>query len=174
LIGVVTTPKITIRRVAVEKILPLRHRILRAGLPPETAGFDGDDAETTWHLAALMGPDSGGATEAVIGCLSYMLNSFNNEPAWQLRGMAVEQAHQRHGVGKRLLTHAEEALAADGKTDRLWCNARVPAADFYQKQGWAVVSDVFEIPTAGPHVKMTKKLNCPKTRETIEKPRAKR
>jgi len=172
--GVVTIPKITIRRVAVEKILPLRHRILRAGLPPETARFDGDDAETTLHLAALMGPDSNQAAEEVIGCLSYMLNSFNDKPAWQLRGMAVDEAHQRHGVGKKLLTHAEEAVAAEGKVDCLWCNARVPAAAFYQKQGWAIVSDVFEIPTAGPHVKMTRKLNCPKTRETIEKPRVKR
>ena len=42
---------------------------------------------------------------------------------------------------------------------QLWCNARTPAVGFYQRMGWAVVSDVFEIPTAGPHVRMTKRLS---------------
>jgi hypothetical protein len=47
---------------------------------------------------------------------------------------------------------------ADGPVRQLWCNARVPAANFYRKLGWQVVSEVFEIPTAGPHVRMTKAL----------------
>jgi predicted GNAT family N-acyltransferase len=162
-----TTPKIKIRRVAVEQILPLRQRILRAGMPPESARFDGDEAETTLHLAAL------NAGEEVVGCLTLMLNSFNAEPAWQLRGMAVAEAHQRQGLGRKLLARAEEAAAAEGKAACLWCNARTPAAGFYQKYGWTIVSEVFEIPTAGPHVKMSKKLKCPKPRETVEKARGK-
>jgi GNAT superfamily N-acetyltransferase len=170
----VTTPKIKIRRVAVEKILPLRHKILRAGMPPESARFDGDEAGTTIHLAALTVDDAGHAAGEVIGCLSLMLNSFNAEPAWQLRGMAVDETHQRLGVGRELMTRAEEAVAAEGKAGWLWCNARTPAAAFYQKQGWAIVSEDFEIPTAGPHVKMSKKLNCPKPPETVEKRRGKR
>jgi hypothetical protein len=40
----------------------------------------------------------------------------------------------------------------------LWCNARVPAVPFYREMGWAVVSEPFEIPTAGPHVRMVKRL----------------
>jgi GNAT superfamily N-acetyltransferase len=170
----VTTPKIKIRRVAVEMILPLRHRILRAGMPPESARFDGDEAETTIHLAALTIAASGRADGEVVGCLSLMLNSFNADPAWQLRGMAVDEAHQRSGLGRELMTRAEEAVAAEGKAGWLWCNARTPAAAFYQKQGWIIVSDVFEIPTAGPHVKMSKKLKCPKPLETIEKRSGKR
>jgi GNAT superfamily N-acetyltransferase len=162
--NLVTTPKIKIRRVAVEKILPLRHRILRADLPPESAHFDGDEAEKTLHWAALTDATSSRAGEEVVGCLSLMLNSFNAEPAWQLRGMAVDEQHQRHGVGQELMRRAEEAAAAEGNAGWLWCNARTPAAAFYQKQGWTVVSEVFEIPTAGPHVKMSKKLKCPKPR----------
>jgi GNAT superfamily N-acetyltransferase len=166
-----TTPKINIRRVEVEKILTLRHRLLRAGLPLDSARFDGDEAETTLHLAALTDAASGRAGEEVVGCLSLMLNSFNAEPAWQLRGMAVEESQQRRGLGRELMRRAEEAVAAEGNAAWLWCNARVPAAAFYQKQGWTIVSEVFEIPTAGPHVKMSKKLKCPKPRETVEKRR---
>jgi len=169
----VTTPKIKIRRAAVEEILPLRHRILRAGLPPESARFDGDEAETTRHWAALTAEADGRAEDKVVACLSLMLNFWNGEPAWQLRGMAVDEAHQGLGLGQDLLMRAEAAVANEEKAGWLWCNARTPAAGFYQKQGWTVVSEVFEIPTAGPHVKMSKRLESPKPRETIEKPRGK-
>jgi GNAT superfamily N-acetyltransferase len=153
-----TTPKIEIRRVEVEKILDLRHRILRAGLPPESARFDGDEAATTLHWAAFALDASGGPQGPAVGCLSLMLNSFQAEPAWQLRGMAVDQPQQGRGLGRELLRRAEADAAAEGRAGLLWCNARVPAAGFYQKHGWAVVSEAFEIPTAGPHVKMSKKL----------------
>ena len=165
-----TKPKIKIRRVAVEKIHALRHRILRAGLPPESARFDGDEAATTRHWAAFAVDASGREESRPAGCLSMMLNSFQGEPAWQLRGMAVDDPHQHLGLGRELLQHAEEALAAEGKAGLLWCNARMPAAGFYQKQGWTIVSEIFEYPTAGPHVKMSKRLNCANRRESVEKP----
>jgi GNAT superfamily N-acetyltransferase len=168
------TAKIEIRRVGVENILDLRHRILRAGLPPESARFEGDEAETTLHLAAFTVEPAGGAGRAAVGCLSLMLNCFHAEPAWQLRGMAVEEAHQGRGLGRELLAHAEAAAASQGQAGLLWCNARLPAAGFYQKHGWAIVSEVFEIPTAGPHVKMSKRLKSANRRETIEKASGKR
>jgi GNAT superfamily N-acetyltransferase len=168
------TPKIEIRRVEVEQILDLRHRILRAGLPPESARFDGDEAETTLHWAAFALDAAYRAGSQPVGCLSLMLNSFEAEPAWQLRGMAVDDPHQRCGLGRELLARAEEAAAAQGHAGLLWCHARVPAVDFYQKQGWTIVSDVFEIPTAGPHVKMSKRLKCANRRESVEIPHGKR
>jgi GNAT superfamily N-acetyltransferase len=169
------TPKFEIRRVEVAKILDLRHRILRAGLPPETARFEGDEAAETLHWAAYLLDASGSGYEGqVVGCLSLMLNSFLAQPAWQLRGMAVEGSHQGRGLGRELLMRAEETAAAAGKAGLLWCNARVPAAGFYQKQGWTIVSEVFEYPTAGPHVKMSKWLNCVNQRESIENPPCKR
>jgi GNAT superfamily N-acetyltransferase len=165
--------KIEVRRVAVEKILDLRHRILRAGLPPESACFEGDEAETTLHFAAFTVEAPSHAEQRPVGCLTLMLNSFQAEPAWQLRGMAVDEPHQGRGLGRELLTRAEQAVAA-GQVCLLWCNARVPAAGFYEKHGWTSVSEVFEIPTAGPHVKMSKRLKAANPRETIEKPSGKR
>jgi predicted GNAT family N-acyltransferase len=162
-----TTTKIEIRRVEVETILDLRHKILRAGLPPESARFDGDKADTTRHWAAFALDASGHA----VACLSLMLNSFQAEPAWQLRGMAVDQSHQGCGLGREMLRQAEEDVAVEAKAGLLWCNARVPAAGFYQKQGWIIVSEVFELPMGGPHVKMSKRIN---PREFVEKPRGKR
>jgi len=40
----------------------------------------------------------------------------------------------------------------------LWANVRKPAVEFYRKHGWIIVSDEFEIPTAGPHFKMLRQL----------------
>jgi GNAT superfamily N-acetyltransferase len=153
-----TTPHIEVRPVGVERTLDLRLRILRAGLPPESARFDGDEAATTLHWAAFEHDADSQSGERVVGCLSLMLNVWEGESAWQLRGMAVDESWQGRGLGRELLTKAEEAAASKGIAAWLWCNARVPAAGFYQKHGWNRVSAVFEIPTAGPHVKMCKRL----------------
>ncbi len=166
-------PEIEIRRVTVDVILDLRHRILRAGLPPETASFDGDAAPSTIHWAAFpagMPHISAVASLPPIACATMMLNSWRGEPAWQLRGMAVEKGYQRFGLGRQILLHAEAAATQEDKAGWLWCNARVPAAGFYQAHGWDIASDVFEIPTAGPHVKMTKRLISRIQRESVEKP----
>jgi predicted GNAT family N-acyltransferase len=44
--------------------------------------------------------------------------------------------------------------------DLLWCNARTPAVRFYQKQGWTPVGEEFDVPLAGPHVRMFKRLDA--------------
>lgn len=140
-------PEITFRRVAVEAILPLRHRILRAGLPFDTARFDGDYETTTRHYAALSG-------DAVVGCLSLMPSEWEGRPAWQLRGMAADGHVQGRGLGRRLLQVAVGEAARDEPGWIFWCNARTSAIGFYEKLGWQVRSEPFDVLTAGPHVKM--------------------
>jgi GNAT superfamily N-acetyltransferase len=139
--------------VEVESILDLRWRVLRAALPRESARFDGDNEPATRHFAAI-------ADDAVIGCVTILQRPWHEDPAWQLRGMAIDDAWQRRGVGERLLRRVEEYVLAHPHSLQLWCNARVPASGFYQKLGWTVASDVFDIPTAGPHVKMTRQLQA--------------
>jgi GNAT superfamily N-acetyltransferase len=140
-----------IRRVDLEQIIDLRHVVLRAGLPRAAAIFDGDDHTQARHYGAFDGP-------RLIGCVTLHLNTWENSPAWQLRGMAVADTHQKQGIGRKLI-HFIEADLSDSPVRRLWCNARVPAAAFYRRLGWSVVSSPFEIPTAGPHVRMIKRLS---------------
>ena len=72
--------------------------------------------------------------------------------------MAADDRFRSRGLAARCSV-AEDELAREGSPVRLmWCNARVPAVRFYEKLGWAVSGEPFEIPTAGPHVKMTKRL----------------
>lgn len=133
----------------VEAILDLRWRILRAGLPRESACFPGDDDPATLHITALI-------NQQIVGCASFMQNHWNDLPAWQLRGMAVEIDHQSRGIGAKMLGFADREILSRGYSTQLWCNARVPAMNFYLKHGWKIASEVFNIPTAGPHVKMTR------------------
>jgi GNAT superfamily N-acetyltransferase len=141
---------ITIGPVGVEEIVDLRHAVLRPGLARETAYFPGDRDPLTIHLAAKDG-------QTVVACATVLVNQWQGRPACQLRGMAVDPPYQRRGVGARLLAQIER-LAAENGVDVIWANARKPAVEFYRKHGWEIVSGAFEIPTAGPHFKMVRKL----------------
>ncbi|HVX84770.1 MAG TPA: GNAT family N-acetyltransferase [Phycisphaerae bacterium] len=134
-----------------ERIVPLRHAVLRAGLPVETARFAGDEAGSSRHWAAV---DEAGR---IVGCVTLHENAWEGRPAYQLRGMAVAAEEQHRGVGRALLRAAEAFVRGTG-VGRMWCNARTPAAGFYEAHGWVVMSAVFEIPTAGPHVKMVREV----------------
>ena len=139
---------IVVRAAQLHEIVDLRHAVLRQGLPRAEAVFPGDDAPTSRHYGAFR-------DDVAVGCATLHATQWEGEPAWQLRGMATSPEFRRQGLGKMLLEEMEAALPS---TALLWCNARVPYVPFYQAMGWHVVSDPFEIPTAGPHLKMVKRL----------------
>jgi predicted GNAT family N-acyltransferase len=143
--------EVQIREARVEEIIDLRWKILRAGLPRETADFPGDDEPTTHHFAALCG-------DQVVGCASFMRSPWQEKPAWQLRGMAVLEELRSAGIGARMLEDAEGVLAREGFSNQLWCNARTPAAKFYERHGWTKLGEEFHVEHAGPHVRMVKAL----------------
>lgn len=145
---------IVIRLATVDEILDLRWMVLRAGLPRESANFTGDDAPATHHFAAIL-------QTQVVGCVSFMQSPFEGQPAWQLRGMAVRGDMQGKGVGAILVAFAEKFVRPANHSNIVWCNARVAALRFYQRLGWRIVSEVFEIEHAGPHYKMVKQMPAP-------------
>lgn len=140
-----------VREARVDELIELRHALLRPGLPRREAQFDGDQAADTHHFGAFAGSGN-------IGCVSYMRTALENEPAWQLRGMATRADWQGRGVGRRLLEHAEQRLVELSPIRQMWCNARIEAAAFYTRLGWQMVSDVFEVEGVGPHYRMAKRL----------------
>ena len=140
-----------LRQATLDEIFALRWEILRPNRPRAAAEFPGDDAPTTRHFAAL---ENG----CVVGCLTFHASKWENQPAWQLRGMAVAPKRQRQGVGGKLLEFSEQAMRNTSPVRHLWCNARQTAIQFYERQGWQIASEEFEIPDAGPHVRMTKRL----------------
>ena len=72
-------------------------------------------------------------------------------PSGQIGRMAVLPAWRRRGVGARLLASAVAAARADGLP--VFLHAQVDAVPFYERNGFAVVGDVFEEANIG-HRKM--------------------
>jgi predicted GNAT family N-acyltransferase len=141
---------IIVRQADGSELIDLRHRVLRAGLPREEAMFAGDEKPTSAHFGAF-------ADGVCVCCASFHLNEWEGKPAYQLRGMATDLAYRGMGLGKAVLELGESTITADGKVPQLWCNAREIAVPFYKSAGWEIVSERFQIPTAGPHFRMTKR-----------------
>lgn len=151
---VIEGSQVIVRPARWEEIVDLRHAVLRQGLPRQEAIFPGDEAPTSRHCGAF-------CDGVAVGCATFHASAWEQQPAWQLRGMATSPEFRRRGLGRVILEEMEADFRADGgggPGPLLWCNARVPYVPFYQAMGWHVVSGQFEIPTAGPHVKMIKRL----------------
>ena len=74
-----------------------------------------------------------------------------------MRGMAVLSSEQGKGFGEKLLRFAEDYVKKESG-DLIWFNARSNAVRFYEKAGYAVIGNAFEIPDVGTHFVMYKKL----------------
>jgi predicted GNAT family N-acyltransferase len=141
---------IRIRPARADDVIDLRHAVLREGLARETAIFPGDDDPAARHFIAVAADDT------IVACVTLHPSTCDGQPAWQLRGMAVAPQLRGSGIGARLLRAVEQSVAADEPRRILWCNARVPARAFYERHGWRAVSEIFHVPTAGPHVRMVR------------------
>ena len=103
------------------------HAVLRAGLPRRDGGFPGDEKRRNPRVVEA-------ADGRIVGCVTLHPNTWNDSPAWQLRGMATDplcRDRRRAGDAGR-----GGAGGAGGFTDQaIWCNARVPAAGFTSVRG---------------------------------------
>ena len=154
---------IEIRPGRMEELFDLRHRVLRPHLPREAAVYDVDALPETRHFIALAhrsagagaGAD-GGNGRAVVGTVTIFPRPLDEREtnAWQLRGMAVADDFRRAGVGRKLLAAVDRHLRSLDPVPLLWCHARITAIGFYERCGWQVISDVYDVPTVGPHRKM--------------------
>lgn len=142
-----------IKQVSVEKILPLRQRILRPGKSLHESTFPNDKVESTIHLVVFQ-------NEKIVAVASLMRENSEHNSAknqYRLRGMAVSSEDQGQHLGKALFEEGLRLLK-EKRVTYLWFNARIGAADFYKKQDCQVLGEGFMIPDVGPHVYMFKTL----------------
>jgi predicted GNAT family N-acyltransferase len=115
----------------------------------------GDEDPRTFHLAAR------GVDGSVVGVVRFSPAPCPWRPEarapWQLRGMATDPAIRGSGAGVALVADGLSRLATRGG-DLVWCDARVSAAGFYERMGFAVVTEPYDKPGAGPHVGMLREL----------------
>ena len=139
---------ITVEEVPAEVTLPLRSAVLRNGGP---ARLPDDDDPRTFHLAAR------DLENRVLGVVLFRPVPCPWRPdaasPWQLRGMATDPAVRGTGAG-RALVEAGLARLADRGADLVWCDARTTAIGFYERMGFAVVTEPFDKVGIGSHVGM--------------------
>jgi predicted GNAT family N-acyltransferase len=131
----------------------LRRAVLRPAWPVGSP-MPGDDNPDAVHLAAL------DANERVVGSCILLPRPYRLRPeqdaAWQLRGMATVAELRGQGVGAAVVSRALTELA-DCSGRLVWCEARIGAVHFYEKQGFEVDGPEFEHAETGiPHFPMSR------------------
>jgi predicted GNAT family N-acyltransferase len=131
-----------------KKMVQLRFQVLREPLGLNFSHTELDREREDILIAAF-------DDDELLGCC--ILTDQAGEPATlKLRQMAVKGNLQGKGVGNQML-HFAENIAKDLGNQKVMMHARENAIGFYQKQGYKIVSDVFE-EVSIPHYKMEKQL----------------
>jgi ribosomal protein S18 acetylase RimI-like enzyme len=164
----------TVGLVSAEAAYPLRHAVLRPGLPVESVRFRGDDHPEGAHAAAILDGDHGDDSDhpdhrdhrhhrdhAVdVDEIVSVGTIFPDPPpwdpaadgAWRIRGMATAEGVRGRGFGRRVLDALIAHAVAHGAS-LVWCHARAGAVDFYRRAGFVTTGEPFHDAIA-PHQSM--------------------
>lgn len=152
-VATMTSEIIGVGRVASERTLGVRRRVLRPGRSEEETRFAGEDGpDVAWFGAVrATGVDEPGEVVGSAGV--YPEPSPDGRPGWRIRGMATDEEVRGIGVGALVLDGVLDHVR-DGGGGLVWANVRLGARAFYESRGFRAVTDVFDIPDVGPHVRM--------------------
>jgi ribosomal protein S18 acetylase RimI-like enzyme len=136
-----------LREIPIAETRPLRQAVLRPHQTLEQlATHEPDDA-------LALGAFDGDALMAV-GFVGRDSEPNDSEPnAWRVRGMATHEEARGRGAGSAILAALVQHAVDHGAT-RVWCNARLRARTLYERAGFRVISEQFEVPEIGPHYVM--------------------
>lgn len=134
---------------------PLRYSVLWSHKNSlNECGLDVDDMEGTFHVGAFKKKEL-----VSIGTFLIQRNEkFKEEQQYRLRAMATSPVVRGENFGKKVIEFAIQELR-NRKVDLLWCDAREIALGFYEKMGFTVVGDFYDVPQIGPHKLMYYKIN---------------
>ncbi|WP_111627616.1 GNAT family N-acetyltransferase [Larkinella arboricola] len=128
---------ITIRPIRPEETYPLRHEVLWPDKPFAYVML-AEDADG-YHFGAFRENE-----------LLAVISLFEKDGIARFRKFATRPDAQRQGIGSHLLNQVIDKARQLG-ADKLWCDARLSAAAFYQRFGMEPEGEVFfkdEIPYA--------------------------
>lgn len=133
-----------VRPISTEETIELRSRVLRPNQPRAACFYERD------AVAMHFGAFAGGHLVSIVTAHPEEHPLFSARGQWRIRGMATDFGEQGKGYGGAVL----RALLAWGKEKGIplfWCNARERAIPFYERHGFTVESELFEIEGIGPH-----------------------
>jgi GNAT superfamily N-acetyltransferase len=133
-----------VREIKAEETYPLRARVLRPGQPLEASQYPGDG------LGLHLGVVEGGEVLSTVSAYPENNPLFPEEGQWRIRGMATAPEHQGKRYGRALIRKLL-SLGREKHIPLFWCNARERALPFYLREGFTAESELFEVPSIGPH-----------------------
>lgn len=116
-------------------------------------GLEIDDLESTFHVGAYK-------NEELVSIGTFLLQNnekFKELKQYRLRAMATSPKVRGENFGKKIIEFAINELQKRN-VELLWCDAREIALGFYEKMGFTLVGDFYEIPIIGKHKLMYKKI----------------
>jgi predicted GNAT family N-acyltransferase len=140
---------IVVRGVEPELTYRLRRDVLRPQLSVEDMAMFGDDGPDTGIYGAfieatgeLVGTANIRRDPAPAGLLDDVAPRSDPD-CWRLRGMATREDLRSQGIGRSVLDACVAHVAERGG-GFLWCNARVPAQEFYERAGFLPWGEEFQ------------------------------
>lgn len=144
-----------VRIIPSKQTYPLRFEVLwQHKKSLEECMLDIDDLESTFHVGAF----KNGEIVSVGTFLVQRNEKFEEKYQYRLRAMATSPKVRGENFGKKIIAFAMNELQ-NRKVELLWCDAREVALGFYEKMGFTVVGDFYNVPQIGPHKLMYKIIN---------------
>jgi len=138
---------IRISEIDVSLTYPLRHGLLRKGMPLSSCYLDGDKNLETIHIGAYI-------SEELIGIGSAFLKTcpqYSNKIGVQLRAIAVIPKFQRQGIATKLIKHILKIIKTKINPDYIWLNSRISANQLYLSNGFIPIGKPFNVKSIGIH-----------------------
>lgn len=146
--SIATAPPPAAVRVEPVVTRPLRNAVLRPGLDLDAVHWPDIERPDAVTYAVLADDGTPLTTATVIPAPCPWRP--DDQPSWQLRGMATSEAARGRGVGRLALDACIAHVQAAGAA-LLWCNARDVALSFYERAGFVIEGDGFVSETGIPH-----------------------
>jgi predicted GNAT family N-acyltransferase len=136
-----------IKELPTADIRKLRHEVLW----PHKSSFEDcviepDMVETTFHMGAI-------ENDIVVGTSTFLVethNEFKSNSQYRLRAMATSPSVRGKKVGRQIIEASIEKLKKMNIT-LLWCDARLEATGFYERLGFKMKGEIYDVPNIGPH-----------------------
>jgi len=120
---------IEIKKVSVEDILPIRHKVLWPDKPLEFVKVVGDEEGIHFGLYEN-------------SILVTIISLFAEGKSLRFRKFATLTEYQNRGLGKLMILKVID-YAQENNFERLWCDARTDALKFYERVGFKKFSEPF-------------------------------
>lgn len=138
---------ITVKQILADQTRPLRHLVLWPHIENESdCVIDIDNREDAIHLGAFLDNNIVGV------CSLFRMESprLEHPKQYRLRAMATHPDVRGMHAGQAIVEHAIEQIRSMGY-DVLWCDARKIALGFYEKMGFTIIDEWYEVRNIGPH-----------------------